>query len=108
VSLTFPGQEAQTALNREALADPQPGDRWHEMYSFWLYVIWREGDEVAWCSAAAPCTFPADAKFHVGTLADWRERMTYRGDGPLADESVMWLADRGNDVSGWVPIEVLP
>ena len=26
--------------------DPQPGDTWHESYSFWLWVVDRNGDEV--------------------------------------------------------------
>lgn len=103
MSLTFPGQDVRELLNQAALADPQPGDRWHEMYSVWLYVVWREGNQVAWCGASSPCTFPTDAQFFVGTLDDWRGHMVYGGTGVVADKTVMWLADRGNDVAGWMP-----
>lgn len=31
--------DEQHAKDAAALADPRPGDRWHEMYSFWLDVL---------------------------------------------------------------------
>lgn len=38
-----PGKQDQ--LNQEALANPQPGDYWHERFSPYFVVVNREGDQ---------------------------------------------------------------
>ena len=38
--------EAVKQLTAERMADPQPGDRFHEMYSFWVQVVARIGRTV--------------------------------------------------------------
>jgi hypothetical protein len=54
--------DARMAQTMEALKDPQVGDRFHEMYSFWLFIL-----------AVTP-----------------------------NDKSYLLLADRGNNVAGWL------
>ena len=91
--------ERQQRLTLEALADPQVGDRFHEMYSYWLYVVAVEGDEVTTLEASAPCTFPDDGKRWIGTREAYRQRFDTCA-GPW-----IMLADRGNDVEGWLGAE---
>ena len=82
----------------EAFDDPQIGDRFHEMYSFWCYVVDRKGNYVTTMEASPPCAFPDDGKVKFQTLDEFRNRFSY--------ESIpgYWvsLCDRGNDVSGWL------
>jgi hypothetical protein len=91
---TFEEAERQTAA---AFADPQVGDRFHEQYSFWVYVVAREGDQVTTMEASPPCTFPDDARVWTGTVEELRKRFFC---GSL-DYSVV-LEDRGNNVGGWL------
>jgi len=52
-------------LSAEALADPQPGDWWTEMYSWWCYVVARLDDQVYTISGSPPVTFPDEGKADV-------------------------------------------
>lgn len=78
-------------LNEEAFADPQPGDRFTEMYAFWLYVIARDGDEVTVIHASAPCTFPKDGTIERLPVSEFKDRFYYA-----------YFLDGGNNVSGWL------
>lgn len=83
----------------EAFADPQVGDRFTEMLSFWVYVIARDDESfgVAWIELHPPCDAPKDGKSYVGSVDAFRQRFAY-GSRPG-----YWvhLHDRGNDVAGW-------
>jgi hypothetical protein len=83
-------RQAEGAIQAVAFRDPQPGDRWHEMLSFWLYVVDRDGDQVTVQYSGPPCTFPEDATEETVSLEEWRRRWYY-----------MHLSERGNDVAGW-------
>ena len=80
----------------EALADPRVGDRFGEMYTFWLYVVARDGDEVTTLEASGPCIFPDDGEARAYSIAEFRDRFT--------DSAGPWvlLCDRGRDVAGWL------
>jgi hypothetical protein len=82
---------AREQLQAEAAADPQPGDLWSEMCSYWLHVVAREGDQVTCLHAGGPCTFPQDGKLWEGTVAAF-----------AAEWSTYSLYERGIDVSGWL------
>ena len=80
------------AATAEALADPRPGDRFHECYSFWVYVVAVEGPKVAVMMFSPPCMAPRDGKLRVFySRADFVSHMDY-----------LLLADRDNDVAGWM------
>ncbi len=79
------------------LRDPQPGDRFHEMYSFWVYVLGVTNGVVIYCEANPPCTLPNDAKLTVATQAQFLARFSY---GAIPGSWISY-ADGGNDVSGW-------
>lgn len=82
----------------EAMDDPRIGDRFSEFYSFWLYVVDRDGDHITTMEASPPCEFPKDAKLAKYSLVDFRKRFAY---GSIPGYSIR-LVDRGNDVSGWI------
>ena len=87
-----------TAMERktcEALADPIAGDRFHEMYSFWMYVVKVTKRSVTVMEASPPCVFPEDARVREITRAEFQCHYGYPSPWIL-------LADRGNDVSGWL------
>lgn len=83
-------REARDAWERDALADPQGGDRWSEMCSYWIYVVAREGNAVTVMHAAPPCVFPQDAREETGSVG-WFQSAWYG----------YHLHDRGNAVAGW-------
>lgn len=81
-----------------ALADPQVGDRFHEMYGFYVYVVAVNGDEVVTLEGSPPVTFPNGAiKRRTQTKAEFLKRLSY---GSIPGSWVM-LSERGNDVTGW-------
>lgn len=82
----------------EAFKNPRVGDRFHEMYSFYVYVVGLDGDRIFTLEASPPCTLPDDGKLREQTLQDFRTRFHY---GTIPGTWVH-LADRSNDVSGWL------
>lgn len=91
--------KAKDAETMDALRNPQVGDRFHEMYSWWVYVVAVDADQVVTMLCGAPCTFPDDAEMRVQTKAEFLKSGTYPS---MPDKPCAHLADRGNDVSGWV------
>jgi len=91
-------------LTLQALRDPQPGDRFHEMYSYFVYVVHREQDEVWYCEANPPCSFPEDAKLVKTTVQKMLDHFTHVGRNiGIVGKRTAWvrLSERGNDVTGW-------
>ena len=82
---------ARLQVQAEAARDPQPGDLWSEMCSYWIHVVAREGERVTCLHAGGPCTFPQDGKFWEGTVAAF-----------AAEWGTYSLYGRGHDVSGWL------
>lgn len=86
-----------------ALQDPRVGDLFTEDCSYWVYVVYRSGDNVATLSISAEhhdnedLTFPEDGKLERHTLAEFRKMLSY------AAIPGYWvrLAGRGHDVAGW-------
>lgn len=82
----------------EAFLDPQIGDRFEEMYTFWLFVVYRGNDTIATLEGSAPVTFPKEGKLRVyRSLEEFRERFSY----DYFQGYWVNLVDRGNDVTGW-------
>jgi histidine triad (HIT) family protein len=83
----------------EAFADPQVGDRFHEMLSVWWYVVAVEPQgRVALLRGVPPCTLPRDGKLEVYPSHDAYRR--HFGYDTIPGHWVN-LADRGSDVGGW-------
>lgn len=99
MSFVFPGWEEACRLTAEAFDDPQPGDRFHEMVSFWMYVLAVDDDgRVHTLCASPPCNVPDDGRIEVFDNAeDYRAFWAY---GSIPGYTVS-LADRGNKVTGW-------
>jgi hypothetical protein len=79
----------------EAINDPRVGDRFQEMYSFYLYVIAVNGNSVVTMEGSPPVTFPDEGKIKIQTKAEFKER--------LSSGSGFWvnLEGRNHDVTGW-------
>lgn len=81
--------EQMKAATEQAFAKPQVGDRFHEMYSIWMYVVEIEDD--GHIVTAHGHSFPQEATFLRFASADaLRAHWRY-----------MLLASRGEDVTGW-------
>lgn len=74
--MTFKKLPGEDEIN-QIMSDPQPGDWFQEMYSYWGYVVHRDGDNVVIMSASPPCTFPQDARVMKCTLAQMRTYFAY-------------------------------
>lgn len=73
----FPDLQAETAPH---MAAPQPGDRFTEMYAFWMHVV-AVGDGVQVEEYIPPCRVPDDAKPRTfATLAEFRAAYAYDHD----------------------------
>lgn len=85
----------------EAINDPQVGDRFHEMYSYWVYVVKVTKKFVWTMHASPPCEFPKDGKLIKRKREDFKKYYEY---GSIAG---CWvdLSDRGNDVKGWMDVK---
>jgi hypothetical protein len=79
----------------DAMNDPQVGDRFSEMYNFWMYVVHRDGDTVVTMEGSPPCEFPNKPVTY--TLDQFKSRFAY---GNIPGYWVR-LVDRENNVMGW-------
>ena len=91
-------------LTTEHILNPQVGDRFHEMYSFWMYIVHIEtySDGVKYIYAMdfnPPCELPTDGKLKRYTPRGFQERFFY-GTGDLKTQSWLSYCDC-KDVSGW-------
>lgn len=82
----------------QAFADPQVGDRFHEMYSYWIYIVARVGKWVCIMEAHPPCTLPNDGKVSWSTVSEFQNRFAYKSIPGYC----VRLSDRGNNVHGWL------
>jgi hypothetical protein len=94
--------DARMAQTMEALKDPQVGDRFHEMYSFWMFVLVVTPAEVTFMTASPPCSLPDDGKIATLTRELFIKKFTYQS---IPDKSYLLLADRGNNVAGWLKVK---
>lgn len=94
--LNFP--DFKKTATAEAMDDPQVGDRYHEMYNFWMWVVYRDGDTVVTMEANPPCVVPKDCRVRkFASVAEFQKAYAY--------ESIprYWvrLSKRRCDVRGW-------
>ena len=77
----------------KAIQDPQVGDRFHDMYSWWVYIVHRDESGVVTLEGL---DFPNNAKARVMSHAQFKDRF-------LGSTGRPWvrLASRGDDVRGW-------
>lgn len=85
----------------QAILNPRKGDRFHEFYCHWVYVVKVTKYSVWTMSASSPCTFPEDAKLEKRSRKDFRNFYSYKNPD-LKNKYWIKLCDRNNDVDGWV------
>ncbi len=94
------------AVTMEAMLNPQVGDRFTELYCFWMYIVSRVGNAVITIEASAPCTFPTDGKVKSYTLQSFNKRFSYGSiDGYWIelvdrDNNTSWMKDYKEDKEG--------
>lgn len=91
--------KAAEAATWAALNDPQVGDRFHEMYSWWMFVVAVDGFTVTTLAASAPCTFPDDGQVKVWSRAEFVSGNCYSS---MPDTPTIQLVGRGYAVAGWL------
>lgn len=89
--------EISNAKTDVAMKSPRVGDRFSEMFSFWVYVIGIEGDKITIIEASPPCELPKDGKISTTTLSEFRKRFSY---GAIPGYWVRYV-DGDNNVEGW-------
>ena len=98
----MPFSEYMKEETEEAFQRPRAGDRFTEMYAFWVYVLRVHDGVVTIMEANPPCELPRDGKVCALTIYAFRQRYAYKS---IPGYSVR-LVDRNNDVSGWIPKRV--
>src|SRR4051812_43629071 len=95
--------EEAKRMTAERMADPRPGDRYHEMFAFWVKVIHRGNDAVV--SQASVCEGWRPAR--LDTIAEFAARFAY-GSIPgfwvlYADSeaSIKGVPDEGDGRTRW-------
>lgn len=84
----------------EAFDNPQTGDRFHEMYSYWVYVIGIDGEKITtFESGYHPSQHPARGKCH--TYPSHEDYRAYFAYGTIPGYWVM-LNRRDCNVDGWL------
>lgn len=87
----------QIVLGKQALEDPQPGDRWSEMFSCNLFVVGRVFDRVLVLHRFTGDTAPDDGTPAVWTLEEFKAHLTYAN----SEQTWMRLVQRGINVGDW-------
>lgn len=84
----------------EHMGDPQYGNRFHELLSFWVHVVGRDGDRVAVREYHPPCDVPADGKLRLfQTVAAFQQAYAYK---EIAGYWITYADDKAED---WEPQE---
>jgi hypothetical protein len=60
------------------MADPQPGDRFHEFHSFWVHVVARKSSLLVIHEYHPPAVIPEGAHKLELTVEQFQARYTYR------------------------------
>jgi len=79
-----------------AKRDPQPGDRWDEMYSYWYHVDQRDDDRVLIREYSPPCDVRPDHAVldKWMTVEEFADRVKYAH----FSGSARWVAVAGQKV----------
>ncbi len=84
-------------ITAQQFNNPQPGDTFTEMLTFYVIVLERNGDMVTWTEAHPPCELPRDGKILAGTVRQFSQSYEY---GTIPGWSV--YATKSTDVTGWL------
>lgn len=88
----------ETSLHME---NPQFGDRFHEMYSFWVHVIKRDGDKISVREYHPPCAVPVDGKRRDFESIE-AFKTAYAYSTPGLGYTVLYSDNKASD---WEPME---
>ena len=94
----LPEHRSKKRATMEAILDPQVGDAFHEMFSYWLIVVRYDMNDVWYLDGNPPISFPEEGRLVRTTLSKYIEYCTY--DSPMNNQSWLRLHQRGVDVTG--------
>lgn len=81
-------------------SDPQIGDRFHEMYSFWVHVVGRSGERIAVREYSPPCEVPQDGKLRLfDSIEQFKAAYGYR-----SETDGYWVMYCNNRATEWEPV----
>ncbi len=95
--MPFPVTDKEKATKHNLL-NPRVGDRYSEMFAFWVYVVAVTEDFVAVVEAHPPCTLPDDGKLRYFENSRVMEQ-AYAYGGTTTGHFIRYQDN--NDVSGW-------
>ena len=81
------------------MENPKAGDVFTEMFSFWVYVVYRKGNKIGTLIAHGGNTIPPDGKVAETTLEKFQNRFRYNIKA-LKNKYWVTLTKRKADVSG--------
>jgi len=79
-------------MTPEKMKNPQVGDYFSEMMSFYVFVLKYEGDQVTYMEARAGQTIPRDGKLVISSYQEFHDRFQYDSDGM---KGKYWVNYRG-------------
>ena len=94
MSVDFGVSDTETG---KAMENPKVGDRFSEMFSFYVYVIGLDGNMITTMEGSPPCELPKDGEAKTMTLEQFRKRFAYNS---IPGYWVRYV-DGGHDVEGW-------
>lgn len=93
-------------VTEQAMANPQIGDRFQEMFTHWVYVCDRTKEDIITTveGQGNGMGFPQDAKVRqYKSVAAFQEKFRFI----TMPGYCIALHDRGNDVQGWITKAIL-
>lgn len=98
MSTTFWNDEKDQETDR-AMRTPRVGDRFTEMYSYWVYVLKVNRNRIIYMEAHPPCELPKDGKVIESSIGDFRDRFSY---GNIPGYWVRYVDNDPRVVAGWL------
>ena len=91
--------EEEKKRTMEAIRNPQPGDYFHEMYTYKAWIVQRTGNLVITMELVGGDSAPHDCELWVGTVDQFIDRMTYK-----TDKNNAWVTyeSKKQEISGWL------
>lgn len=92
---------AMEAATEQAMQEPQVGDRFHEMFTYWVYVVDLGVESVTVIVGGGhPSRFRR--AYAYGSIPGYSVTLPGIGKVQIFTTRDEFLADRGSDVSGWL------
>lgn len=96
-------ENERTKQTMEALENPRVGDRFTEMYSYWMFVLEVRNETVTFISASVPCSLPEDGIVETLSREDFVKKFSYA----VLPGAWVTLKNHDHNVAGWLKDDIL-